>query len=333
MRFSPLHYHHPLQRYDQPRFFTLIRQIMSVVENIHLEPRAKRQKIEPNEPSYSSRRCGHWFVRYGVCTTCNSSVDKDQGQAFNYLLDGLQLSHEAVAVTKHLTTLVSCSNEKKLHLVLDLDHSLLHTTRLPCLTEAEKYLIEEAGSKRRDDLYKWQPQGENPMVFLTKLRPFVRDFLEEANKIFTMYVYTKGNRDYAKFIMKLIDPKQIYFGERVITRDESPYMKTLDLVLAHERGVVIVDDTRDVWPDHKSNLVEISKYNYFRMSKSQHLKPYSEEKTDESETDGGLANVLKLLKEVHCGFFRVGEEKELEFKDVRLLLQEIEFNYADKEPF
>ncbi|CAF2077634.1 hypothetical protein Bca4012_090274 [Brassica carinata] len=295
---------------------------MSVVENIPHEPRAKRQRIEPNEPASSNTRCRHWFVRYGICTTCSSSVDKDQGQAFNYLLDGLQLSSEAVAVTKHLTTLVSCSNEKKLHLVLDLDHTLLHTTRLPCLTEAEKYLIQEAGSNTRDDdLHKWQAQGENPMVFLTKLRPFVRGFLEEANKLFTMYVYTKGNRDYAKFIMKLIDTKKIYFGERVITRDESPYMKTLDLVLAHERGLVIVDDTRDIWPDHKSNLVEISKYNYFRMNKSQQSQPYSELKTDESENNGGLANVLKLLKEVHCEFFRVQEEKELESKDVRLLLQ------------
>ncbi|KAJ4886940.1 Haloacid dehalogenase-like hydrolase (HAD) superfamily protein [Raphanus sativus] len=250
------------------------------------------------------------------------------------ILKGFQLSDEAVAVTKHLITLVSCSNEKKLHLVLDLDHTLLHTTRVSGLTEAEKYLIEEAGSNKRDDLYKWQVQGgEDTMAFLTKLRPFVRDFLEEANKMFTMYVYTKGNREYAKYIMSMIDPKRIYFGERVITRDESPYMKTLDLVLAHERGVVIVDDTRDVWPDHKSNLVEISKYNYFRMNKSNQSKPFSEEKTDESENNGGLANVLKLLKDVHCGFFRVVEEKELESKDVRLLLQELEFNHADKESF
>ncbi|KAH0934418.1 LOW QUALITY PROTEIN: hypothetical protein HID58_011535 [Brassica napus] len=309
---------------------------MSLVENISLEPRAKRQRIEPviNTSSYlpSSRRCRHWFVRYGICTTCKSTVDISQSRAFDYLSHGLQLSHEAVAVTKHLTTLVSCSNEKKLHLVLDLDHTLLHTTRIPRLTQAEKYLIEEAGSNTRDDLYKWKAPGD-PMVFLTKLRPYVREFLKEANEMFTMYAYTMGNRDYSKFILDVIDPKQIFFGERVITRDESPYMKTLDLVLAHERGVVIVDDTRDVWPDHKRNLIEISRYKYFRMNNSRHSKPFSEEKTDESENNGGLANVLKLLKEVHCEFFRVANEKELESKDVRLLLQEIEFNHVNKESF
>ncbi|KAL0788201.1 hypothetical protein Bca101_004447 [Brassica carinata] len=270
---------------------------MSVVENLSLEPRAKRQRTEPviNTSSYlpSSRICRHWFVRYGICTTCKSTVDKSQSRAFDYLSHGLQLSHEAVAVTKHLTTLVS----------------------------SEKYLIEEAGSNTRDDLYKWKAPGD-PMVFLTKLRPFVREFLKEANEMFTMYAYTMGNRDYSKFILDVIDPKQIYFGERVITRDESPYMKTLDLVLAHERGVVIVDDTRDVWPDHKRNLIEISRYKYFRMN-SRHSKPYSEEKTDESESTGGLADVSKLLKEVHCEFFRVANEKEFESKDVRLLLQEI----------
>ncbi|CAN7011450.1 unnamed protein product [Brassica rapa subsp. trilocularis] len=309
---------------------------MSLVENHSLEPRAKRQRIELviNTSSYlpSSRRCRHWFVRYGICTTCKSTVDESQGRAFDYLSHGLQLSHEAVAVTKHLTTLVSCSNEKKLHLVLDLDHTLLHTTRIPRLTQAEKYLIEEADSNTRDDLYKWKAPGD-PLVFLTKLRPYVREFLKEANEMFTMYAYTMGNRDYSKFILDVIDPKQIYFGERVITRDESPYMKTLDLVLAHERGVVIMDDTRDVWPDHKRNLIEISRYKYFRMNNSRHSKPYSEEKIDESEGNGGLANVLKLLKEVHCEFFRVADEKELESKDVRLLLQEIEFNRINKEYF
>ncbi|KAJ0249112.1 RNA polymerase II C-terminal domain phosphatase-like 5 [Hirschfeldia incana] len=309
---------------------------MSVVENHSLEPRPKRQRIEPvsNTSSYSlpSRRCRHWFVRYGICTTCKLTIDKAQSRAFDYLSHGLRLSHEAVAVTKHLTTLVSCSNEKKLHLVLDLDHTLLHTTPIPRLTESEKYLIDEAGSNTRDDLCKWKA-SEDPTVFLTKLRPFLREFLKEANKMFTMYAYTMGNRDYAKFIIDVIDPNKIYFGERVITRDESPYMKSLDLVLAHERGVVIVDDTPDVWPDHKRNLIEINRYKYFRMSNRQHSRPYSEEKTDESESNGGLANVLKLLKEVHCEFFRVASEKELESKDVRLLLQEIEFNRVNKESF
>ncbi|KAG2306233.1 hypothetical protein Bca4012_084732 [Brassica carinata] len=308
---------------------------MSVVENLSLEPRVKKQRIEPvindSSSSSSSSRCGHWSVRYGECTASNSTVAKDQGLTFDYLFDGLQLSHEAVDATKRFTTFVSCSNYKKLHLVLDLDHTLLHTAPLTRLTEAEKYLIKEAASFTRDDLWEWTTGGDDPVVSLTKLRPFVRGFLEEANEMFTMCVYTKGIRDYADLILDVIDPEKIYFGDRVITREESPDAKTLDLVLAHERGTLIVDDSRDVWPDHQSNLIVIGKYYYFRRTSSgQYSKPYSEEKTDESEKEGGLANVLKLLKEVHSAFFGVAEEKELESQDVRLLLQEIEANRVDK---
>ncbi|XP_010507832.1 PREDICTED: uncharacterized protein LOC104784500 [Camelina sativa] len=310
-----------------------VRLIMSVVKKHSSEPQAKRRKIEPktNESPLSlssSSSCGHGYALHGICIACKSTIDKRQGRAFDYIFQGLQLSHEAVALTKCLTMKLSCLNEKKLHLVLDLDHTLLHTKEVPRLSEAEKYLLEEAGSTKRDDLWKIKASGD-PMEFLTKLRPFVRDFLKEANEMFTMYVYTNGSRVYAKQILEVIDPKKLYFGDRVITKEESPHMKTLDLVLAEERGVVIVDDTRKVWPYHKSNLVNISKYSYFRP-KGQESKPYSEGKTDESESNGGLANVLKLLKEVHRRFFRVEVEDELEAKDVRSLLQEIDFEFNEE---
>ncbi|KAL1197660.1 RNA polymerase II C-terminal domain phosphatase-like 5 [Cardamine amara subsp. amara] len=291
-----------------------------------VEPEAKKQKIETEINESSSSRCGHWYVHNGVCTSCKSTVDKSQGRALDYLFKGLQLSHEALALTKRLTTKFSCLNEKKLHLVLDLDNTLLHTIKVQCLSDAEKYLLEEASSTTREDVLKMKLQINE---YLIKLRPLLRDFLKEANELFTMYVYTNGTRSYATAILELIDPEKLYFEYRVITRDECPNTKTLDLVLADERGVLIVDDRRRVWPNHGRNLVQISKYNYFRVE-NQNSKPHSEEKTDESVYGGGgLMNVLKLLKEVHCRFFRVKEE--VESKDVRLLLQEVEFDRIDKE--
>ncbi|KAF3514434.1 hypothetical protein F2Q69_00003823 [Brassica cretica] len=268
-----------------------------------------------------SNTCLHSVSLHGICIACNSIVDELDlyRRPFEYLSPGLQLTHDAVALTKRLETLSSSLGEKKrLHLVLDLDHTLLHAENVYRLTEAEKYLIGEAGTTR-DDLWKLKSSD-----FLVKLRPLLRDFLRGANKMFTMHVYTMGTRSYAEAILEVIDPDRFYFGKRVITRDESPRIKTLDLVLADERGVIIVDDTRDVWPDHKSNLILISRYKYFRMKSSQHSKPHSEEKTDESESKSGLVDVFRILKEVHCRFFRVREE--LESKDVRLLLQEIAFN-------
>ncbi|CAH8252945.1 unnamed protein product [Arabidopsis lyrata] len=276
---------------------------MSLIENSCLEPESKRAILN----------CGHFFVRYGICCNCRSKVDREYGRAFDYLVHGLQLSHKAVAVTKSLTTQLACLNERKLHVVLDLDHTLLHSVMVSRLSEGEKYLLRE--SDLREDL--WTLDRE----MLIKLRPFVHEFLNEANEFFSMYVYTMGNRDYAQAVLKLIDPKKVYFGDRVITRDESGFSKTLDLVLADECGVVIVDDTRHVWPDHERNLLQITKYSYFRDYNQEDSKSYAEEKRDESRSQGSLANVLKVLKKIHQEFFSGGIEK-LDSKDVRLLLQE-----------
>ncbi|KAL1202477.1 RNA polymerase II C-terminal domain phosphatase-like 5 [Cardamine amara subsp. amara] len=120
----------------------------------------------------------------------------------------------------------------------------------------------------------------------------------------------------------MIDPNKIYFGDRVITRKESHDMKTLDLVLADERGTVIVDNAVEVWPHHKRNLVEITSYVYFRndtRKKGSRLS-YAERKTDESRCKRALVNLLKFLKEVHSEFSRCGFEEELDSKDFRSLI-------------
>ncbi|EOA37741.1 hypothetical protein CARUB_v10012534mg [Capsella rubella] len=264
---------------------------MHVIETSCLEPESIRV----------TSNCSHFFVRYGICCNCRSTVDKDHGRAFDYLVHGLQLSHKAVLVTKSLTTQLACLNKKKLHLVLDLDHTLLHSVMVSRLSEAEEYLLRE--SYFRGDLLMLDRE------MLIKLRPYLHEFLREANELFCMYVYTMGNRDYVQAVLK------------VITRDESGYTKTLDLVLADECGVVIVDDTRQVWPEHERNLLQITKYKYFRDCYHKASKSYAEEKSDDSKSHISLRNVLKVLKNVHKEFFCGGIEK-LDSKDVRLLLQE-----------
>ena len=55
---------------------------------------------------------------------------------------------------------------------------------------------------------------------LTKLRPFVRKFLEEASNMFEMYIYTMGDKAYAIEIAKLLDPGNVYFGSKVISNSD-----------------------------------------------------------------------------------------------------------------
>ncbi|CAN8267723.1 unnamed protein product [Cochlearia groenlandica] len=205
--------------------------------------------------------------------------------------------------------------EKKLHLVLDLDHTLLHSTLVSQLSKKEKYLLEQTDTS--PDLWRFNRGQSNE--YIVKLRPFLPEFLFEADKLFTMHVYTMGLSAYAHAVLKLIDPDKAYFGDRVITSKESPNTKTLDLVEADDKQrVLIVDDTVDVWPQDKSSLLQISKYVYFRDGDDNtKWKSYAEKKNDESSDSGSLVNVLKFIKDIHRRF---GEEEE--DSDLRVLIQD-----------
>jgi len=89
--------------------------------------------------------------------------------------------------------------------------------------------------------------------------------------------------------------KKIYFGDRVLAREQSPYEKTLDLLAVDERRVVIVDDAIDIWPHHNRNLLQISKYIYFSVG-IELLINIAEDKIDESRSNGSLAH--KRFKKV-----------------------------------
>lgn len=83
----------------------------------------------------------------------------------------------------------------------------------------------------------------------TKLRPFAHKFLEEASKLYEMYVYTMGERVYALNMASLLDPTGQLFGDRIISQTDSTkrLTKDLDVVLGAESAVVILDDTEGVF--------------------------------------------------------------------------------------
>ncbi|KAJ4721336.1 RNA polymerase II C-terminal domain phosphatase-like 4 [Melia azedarach] len=212
----------------------------------------------------SKQTCMHNTVLKGICIRCKKAVDNSHGSSFDFLLEGLRFSDNAVYLLKqrHTETLLK---KRKLLLVLDLDHTLVH-----CL----------------------------------KLRPYAQSFLEEASKMFEMHLCTIGSRLYAQKATKFLDPNSKYFSCRIIAFEdfERKASKNLNLVLGEERSIIIVDDTENVWGRHTENLITVSRYDYF-THKGGVDKSYSEEKTDESESNGGLANILRVLKTVHGLFF------------------------------
>lgn len=51
----------------------------------------------------------------------------------------------------------------------------------------------------------------------TKLRPGVREFLEDVHQRFELHIYTMGDRDYAAEMAKRLDPSRRLFAERIIS--------------------------------------------------------------------------------------------------------------------
>ncbi|XP_034681267.1 RNA polymerase II C-terminal domain phosphatase-like 4 isoform X6 [Vitis riparia] len=127
------------------------------------------------------------------------------------------------------------------------------------------------------------------MPMLAKLRPFVCIFLKEASKMFEMYVYTMGEQFYALEMVKVLDPRTVYFSSSVISQADSTqrHQKGLDVVLGPKSAVLILDDT---------------------------------ERSDESEPDGALATILKVLQQTQSTLFDPELSDNFSGRDVRQVL-------------
>lgn len=72
--------------------------------------------------------------------------------------------------------------------------------------------------------------------------------------------------------------------------------------------MLILGFDAQAWLKHKDNLIVIERYHFFASSCKQfdhRFQSLSQLKSDESEPDGILASVLKVLKQTHSLYFEV----------------------------
>ncbi|GJM87129.1 hypothetical protein PR202_ga03053 [Eleusine coracana subsp. coracana] len=267
--------------------------------------RANKNKMNPGGIDGAASLCPpHPGFVYGLCFLCGAKEEEDAAE--EVAAEGPAPEKKSIPRASHLGTL---PRARKLTLVLDLDHTLLNSTELNDLSPIEQG--HGLTRRARDDPGKGLFRLDlDPNRMLTKLRPFVRGFLEQASAMFEMYVYTLGDQDYAAAAAKLLDPDGAYFGGRIVSSDEStrPDRKSLDVIPgADPVSVVILDDSDYVWPDHQDNLILMDRYLYF-ASACRNLGygstlSLAELRRDEREHDGSLAVVLEVLKRIHHGFF------------------------------
>ncbi|RWW10345.1 hypothetical protein BHE74_00001581, partial [Ensete ventricosum] len=183
------------------------------------------------------------------------------------LLDGRILEQKAAAQRDRARRLVEQNRmvaSRKLSLVLDLDHTLLNSTKFVDVDPLHEELL-----RRKEKQDRGKPQRHlfrlRHMGLWTKLRPGIWNFLEKANELFELHICTLGNRAYAAEMAKLLDPTGCLFAGRVMSRrDDGDRMvserKDLNGVLGLECAAVIIDDTPGVWPRHcQPNLIAVER--------------------------------------------------------------------------
>ncbi|KAI3778922.1 hypothetical protein L2E82_08311 [Cichorium intybus] len=312
----------------------------------YLIERTKRRKIsisetteEPNgstshteqeivlEASGKEETCTHPGFIGGMCIKCGEKTDTDNqsGVAFGYIHKDLRLANDEITRLRD-RDYKNLLRHKKLYLVLDLDHTLLNSTRFSDIIQEEGYLLNQ--NDPMQDALKGSLFKLPSMHMVTKLRPFVHTFLKEASKLFEMYIYTMGERSYALEMANLLDPQKVYFDSRVIAQNDCTqrHQKALDVVLGQENAVMILDDTEMVWAKNKDNLILMERYHFFASSCRQfgyRSKSLSELRSDESEDDGALATALKVLKRVHTMFYDSELGDNFTGRDARQMLRAV----------
>lgn len=159
--------------------------------------------------------CQHPAVLEGLCAVCGMSVKPKESSGNAAYIPPLSVAPRImsqVTVSGGLTMSVSdteaqslsfqtskkLAEKKKLHLVLDLDHTLVHATADP---RARKFL--DRDDVRSLILPSNEPGAPHTWTFhCVKLRPHVKEFLE--NPKYEISVYTAGTRLYAEQITMVL---------------------------------------------------------------------------------------------------------------------------------
>ncbi|KAI9790044.1 MAG: Carboxy-terminal domain (CTD) phosphatase [Piccolia ochrophora] len=240
--------------------------------------------------------CPHSIQFGGMCTLCgkdmttisyNTDVSNTDRATINMIHDNtaLTVSQDVSAtiapcgIVQELTSSQEATRveeeakrrllkSKKLSLVVDLDLTIIQATVDPTVAEWQKDTTNPNHGAVKDvrafQLIDEGPGGRGCWYYI-KLRPGLKEFLENISKIYELHIYTMGTRAYAQHIAAIVDPARRVFGDRILSRDESGSLvaKNLQrLFPVDTKMVVIIDDRGDVWK-WNDNLLRVLPYDFF----------------------------------------------------------------------
>ncbi|MFH4982506.1 hypothetical protein AB6A40_009215 [Gnathostoma spinigerum] len=288
----------------------------SLVGVIHIPSEIRKLKVLRKD-TFIGRvsECPHAIVMKDMCAACGKDLREKNGMAGQRK----EASSANISMVHHVPELI-VSNElakelgsqdqkalleaRKLVLLVDLDQTLVHTTN-------HRFNME--GSV---DVIRYELRGA---TFYTKVRPYARELIEKIARYYEMHIMSYGERQYAHYIARILDPKQIYFGHRIMSRDElySVMYKTRNMQSLFPCGdhlIAMIDDRPDVW-QYSEALIQVKPYRFFketgdinalcvgRNAEKSNVDRIAEAEldTDEDET---LEHIEKILVQIHSAFYK-----------------------------
>ena len=213
----------------------------------------------------TSASCSHPAVLNSLCVACGAFIkpSNEEGHdagakeaASSLTMTGGQqlkfLSEQAV-LDQQKEKAAGLHGARKLALILDLDHTLIHTT-------AVDHAPADIETLNADNIHhlgideKVEGIGTLTKHYIVKKRPHLDTFLHTAHEQFQMTIYTAGTRKYAAAVANMMDPTGKLFSGRIVSRSDVPNDKHAGLekslarlFLGDSSMAMIVDDREDVW--------------------------------------------------------------------------------------
>ncbi|VDK89108.1 unnamed protein product [Litomosoides sigmodontis] len=289
----------------------------------------------------SLRPCSHAIVIKDMCASCGKDLrglredfEKDKALCSKPGTSGdlMEATTANVSMIHHVPELI-VSDElarkignrdrelllkaHKLVLLVDLDQTLIHTTNHIFKVDKDT------------DVLHYKLKGTN---FYTKIRPYAREFLRRMAELYEMHIISYGERQYAHRIAEFLDPDKIYFGHRILSRDElfCAMYKTRNMQALFPCGdhmIVMIDDRPDVW-QYSDALIQVKPYRFFKeigdvnapryeKGENAHSGSYAEQDM-ESEDDESLEYVAIVLTKIHRAFYELFDDTKVNrFPDLK----------------
>lgn len=234
--------------------------------------------VNANTPTLAKLSfCPHSVVFKGVCAVCGLVPDVDSDTITSRL--PVAYNSSSLTVTRAEAESVASVTARKLFdarrlsLVLDLDHTLLHATAEDVIADALAHSPSDVDTSSVNSFILESTQDSTRARMFVKLRPNLKKFLARVSRKFQLHIYTMGSRPYAARIASLIDPEKRLFSGRITSREDfiegSLNQKSIQrLFPCDDSMVLIVDDREDVWTaanglEFMPNLIRAQPYTFW----------------------------------------------------------------------